>query len=114
MEDLRCVPHDALKIDREVTGSVWVSLREDPAPEQLVILRELGKLLIQLPLEVEGGIIQACLQDTREEATRWIHDIDAEVTLELCIVQSEVLDVLSLNESAVRVIFFIDKLDQVR
>ena len=65
------------------------------------VLRKLSKLLVQLRLQLEGAIIQSSLQNTGEKTAGGIRDVDTEVMLELRVVQSERLDVLSLEEGAV-------------
>ena len=64
------------------------------------VLRKLSKLLVQLRLQLEGAIVQPSLQNTGEETAGGIRDVDTEVMLELRGVQSERIDVLSLDEGA--------------
>ena len=61
---------------------------------------ELGKLPAQLRLQFNGDVVESSLENTGKEAARGIRDVDTEVMLELRGVQSERIDVLSLDEGA--------------
>ncbi len=114
MEDLERVLYDALEVYGEITSGSRVGTREDESPEHALVFGELGELLVQLRLQLEGAVVQANLQNARKEATRTISPVHEVVVLELRVVQSERLDVLPLNERAVYTrILAIDELNEV-
>lgn len=105
--------HDSAEIDGEVMGRARNCSRENEFAQEFPAFAELSELLVQLRLQLRGGVVDSDLQDAWQETSGRINDVDVVIMLELNMVDTEGRDVLFFNKGAVHAILAIDELDEI-